>query len=40
MYNVIIPNSVKRELKKLDKTTIDTVIKLLDNLSIDPFQGI
>jgi len=39
MYTVIIPNSVKKDLKKLDKPTIKKVINLLNSLSENPFQG-
>ncbi|MCZ2846296.1 MAG: type II toxin-antitoxin system RelE/ParE family toxin [Candidatus Bathyarchaeota archaeon] len=40
MYTVIIPNSVKKDLKKLNRPTINKIINLLESLSENPFQGI
>ncbi len=39
MYTVIIPNNVKRDLKKLDTKALQAAITIMDNLSIDPFHG-
>lgn len=39
MFTVIIPNSVKKDIKKLDKPVISKILDLLENLGQDPFQG-
>jgi mRNA-degrading endonuclease RelE of RelBE toxin-antitoxin system len=40
MYELIIPNNVKKDIKKLDKPIINKVIQLFDELSVNPFSGI
>ena len=40
MYTVIIPNSVKKDLKKLDKPIVNKILNLFESLSNNPFQGI
>jgi|GEM_PF-5386039 len=40
MHDLVIPNSVKKDIKKLDKPTIKRVIELLEVLSENPLQGI
>ncbi len=39
MYTVIIPNSVKRDIKKLDKPVINKVLDLLKTLAENPHRG-
>ncbi len=39
MFTVIVPNSVKKDMKKLDKPVISKILDLLENLGQDPFQG-
>lgn len=39
MYSVIIPNSVKRDIKKLDKPVINMVLDLLKTLAENPHHG-
>ena len=39
MFTVIVPNSVKRDIKKLDKPAISIILDLLENLGQNPFQG-
>ncbi|PKM79581.1 MAG: plasmid stabilization protein [Firmicutes bacterium HGW-Firmicutes-14] len=39
MFTVIIPNSVKKDIKKLDKPVISKILELLENLGQNPFQG-
>jgi len=39
MYTVIVPNSVKKDIKKLDKPVISKILDLLENLGQDPFRG-
>jgi len=40
MFNVIVPNSVKKDIKKLDKPVISKVLSLLENIAENPHQGI
>ena len=40
MYAIIIPNSVKKDLKKLDKLVIKKIIDCLETLSQNPTSGI
>lgn len=39
MYQVIIPNSVKRDLRRIDKAVAKVVIQQLDKLALNPFLG-
>jgi addiction module RelE/StbE family toxin len=39
MFTVIIPNSVKKDIKKLDKPVISKILELLENLGQNPYQG-
>ena len=39
MFTVIVPNSVKKDIKKLDKPVISKILDLLDNLRQNPLQG-
>lgn len=39
MYQVIIPNSVKRDMKRLDKAVMKSIIDSLDILSKNPHLG-
>lgn len=39
MYKIIIPNSVKRDLKKLDKDVARGIIQQLENLAQNPMLG-
>ena len=39
MFRVIIPNSVKRDLNKLDKTALQTALLIMEGLSSNPFHG-
>ena len=39
MFTVIIPNSAKKDIKKLDKPVISKILELLENLAQNPFQG-
>lgn len=40
MYKIIIPNSVKKILKKLDKAVVREIIEQLDKLAQNPTSGI
>jgi len=40
MYELIIPNKAKRDIKNLDKPVIKKVIQLLEELSENPSTGI
>ncbi len=40
MFTVIIPNSVKKDLKKLDKPLLKKILNLLQSISDNPYQGI
>jgi mRNA-degrading endonuclease RelE of RelBE toxin-antitoxin system len=39
MYTVIVPNSVKRDMKKLDRPVINKVLDLLKTLAENPHRG-
>lgn len=39
MYEIVIPNSVKRDLKKIDKSVAKVIIQQLDELTLNPFLG-
>ncbi len=40
MYQLIIPNNVKRDIKRLDKPVIKEVVQLFDAISENPHIGI
>ncbi len=40
MYELIISNNVKKEIKKLDKSVIKKAIEIFDEISENPFSGI
>lgn len=40
MYKIIIPNSVKKDLKKLDKAVVRGIIQQLEKLALNPILGI
>lgn len=39
MYEIIIPNSVKRDIKKLDKPVQRETLNLLKSIAENPYQG-
>ncbi|MDW7730093.1 MAG: type II toxin-antitoxin system RelE/ParE family toxin [Bacillota bacterium] len=39
MYRIIIPNSVKKDFKKLDKPLQRETLKLLESIAENPYQG-
>jgi mRNA-degrading endonuclease RelE of RelBE toxin-antitoxin system len=39
MYELIIPNKVKKDLKKLEKPVIKEVLHLFDEIAENPFIG-
>ncbi|NLJ79506.1 MAG: type II toxin-antitoxin system mRNA interferase toxin, RelE/StbE family [Firmicutes bacterium] len=39
MYQIIMPNSVKKDMKKLDKAAVKLIIRQLEKLSTNPRLG-